>query len=169
LELWGVADTNTNGAGTEIGTETEGGLTGIGSSNDAVATIIELKRRVERLEEGVGRLLIENETLRASRTLHPLTSEDDLEAGHGHRSSNCCVTISDTTPEMQRALMGRTSNCCVTFKSKRKDEREEKKKREAVAFVICLAAIVFLGFVYLVKGDHRAEGPPPPPYEVGRD
>jgi len=61
MELWGVADTNTTTAGTEIGTETEGGLmqgAGLRSSNDAVATIIELKRRVERLEEGVGRLLV---------------------------------------------------------------------------------------------------------------
>jgi len=170
VELWGVADTNTTTAGTEIGTETEGGGgglmqgAGLRSSNDAVATIIELKRRVERLEEGVGRLLLENEQLRAARPLHALSSEDDLEAGHRHRRSNCCVTFSDSTPEMQRAMMGRSNNCCVAFKgSKRKnDERTEKQRRDARAFMICLAAVVFLGFVWLITGDHRRGESPPP-------
>lgn len=51
-DLWGVAPSTTEG---DDATET--GM-GIGTSNDALATIKSLKQRVEWLEESIGRLLV---------------------------------------------------------------------------------------------------------------
>lgn len=62
MDLWGVADTMTEAGRTEGGVTGVGMLDGermgVGSSNGAVATIVELRRRVAILEEGFGRLLV---------------------------------------------------------------------------------------------------------------
>jgi hypothetical protein len=85
-----------------VGGETE--IT-IGTSNDALATIAGLKQRVESLEEAIGKLLLERDNNTAAQETR------------GTRD-NCCVTFTDASPDLERALaQDRGSNCCVTFKT----------------------------------------------------
>jgi len=137
-ELWGVAPSTAGG-------ETE--MT-MGTSNDALATIAGLKQRVELLEESIGRLLLEKETSPDG------TYKNDKRNG----GSNCCVTFSDASPDLERALAeGRGSNCCVSFRSSRIDmKREQTRNKKIIVFCVLFTLLLFSATIVLTgrHGSH---------------
>lgn len=161
-ELWGVAPSTVGGsAPTEIG--------GIGTSNDALATIAGLRTRVEWLEESIGRLLIEKDTARLSASASGSGSgsgEDGLGNNNsfGKERNNCCVVFSDASPDLERAVAG-GHNCCVTFKS----SKSQKQKLGGPALHIVriifavLVVVLIINVTQAVAGRRERVGPPPPP------
>jgi len=108
----------------------------MGTSNDALATIAGLKQRIEWLEESIGRLLIEKEQ-NAAATKAPARD-------------NCCVTFTDASPDLERAIThGSGSNCCVQFKSSKSTaHREQMRIRKIVAFTLLVVPmLLFLGAI----------------------
>jgi hypothetical protein len=81
-----------------------------------------LHRRVERLEETIGRLLLEK-------------PESDGSAAKGSSDrSNCCVRFPDPSSltVLERAeLLSAPSNCCVTFGGRRWGRSEEERAQRA--------------------------------------
>lgn len=78
----------------------------MGTSNDALATIAGLKQRVESLEEAIGKLLLEKDN--NNKVAHDIFGKRD----------NCCVTFTDASPDLERALTQEAgTNCCVRFRS----------------------------------------------------
>jgi len=111
-------------------------LTGsvIGSATGSEALVINLHKRIERLEETVGRLLLEV----------PSTSRD---SSHSSGHSNCCVTFSDPGNASELATMRGGSNCCVSFKSRREISERE---RNGIRIMKVTAAGIFLVMVWTV-------------------
>ncbi|KAG9232321.1 hypothetical protein BJ875DRAFT_467117 [Amylocarpus encephaloides] len=137
-ELWGVADSTIGGHNS--------------TSNDALATIASLKQRVEWLEESIGRLLIEKEERSASS---PGGGDD-----HGPSRDNCCVSFTDATPDLERAVMRSKHNCCVSFGQKSERTRKEKARaRMAMACVVGLICmVVFLIVAMAGRGTVSGRG-----------
>lgn len=59
---------------------------------------------------------------------------------------NCCVTFTDASPDLERALTaGKGTNCCVTFRSKSDGGRAKNKGPLllfAILFMVCLTIIL---------------------------
>ncbi|KAJ8063291.1 hypothetical protein OCU04_008521 [Sclerotinia nivalis] len=139
IELWGVATTTSGGD--ETGEDREGA--------SGLMIVKGLERRMERLEESIGRLLLENEELRRLRTANAATGT----GGENRRiRQNCCVTFTDASRDMEEALvMNGHNNCCVRFSSsKSSSDRKQRKKGWFVAIVF-MAILVTL-FVVMVNG-----------------
>ncbi|RDW75353.1 hypothetical protein BP6252_06495 [Coleophoma cylindrospora] len=101
--------------------------TAVSSGRDSSLELALLRNRMDRLEESLGRLLLEKG--RQERT----TGSD---GGH----SNCCVTFRDPHDE---AYTNASSNCCVTFSSPHDPRHDhERRAKRAVVFVIIITALV---------------------------
>jgi hypothetical protein len=104
-------------------------------------TIRALQRRVEKLEESLGRLLLEKETWL------------QMESGGKHKS-NCCVKFTDANSDMERAIAASASNCCVRFKRSTHDRKEKEDVRKgalllAIVFMVC---VMFVGIAAVRAG-----------------
>ncbi|CAG8958976.1 hypothetical protein HYFRA_00012133 [Hymenoscyphus fraxineus] len=140
-ELWGVASS------TVLGHESA-------TSNDALATIAGLKLRVEWLEESIGRILLEREREKEG-------------AGGGERErerDNCCISFTDASPDVERAIVASRSNCCVSFRrtgmGMEGGKCRGRERRRVFAFVVLvLGGLVVMGLIFL-GGYHsvRREG-----------
>jgi len=105
----------------------------MGTSNDALATIAGLKQRVESLEEAIGKLLLEKDNNAAA--------QDTLA-----KRDNCCVTFTDASPDLERALtQDRGSNCCVTFRTS-----DAKKSPSHVVMRLVIIGALFITIVLTV-------------------
>ncbi|EPE25407.1 hypothetical protein GLAREA_01319 [Glarea lozoyensis ATCC 20868] len=124
--LWGVAPSTVT--------------TGDTTSNDALATIAGLKQRVEWLEESIGRLLLEKEERSSSAADNTPSIARD----------NCCVSFTDATPDLERAIMRGRNNCCVSFQ--REEGKREKDKRVIALSVGVFMVFFMLMFVFLSGG-----------------
>jgi len=71
-----------------------------GSASGSEALVLNLHRRIERLEESVGRLLLE---------------KTERSAAGQHERSNCCVML-DADDILAKDMAASGSNCCVTVK-----------------------------------------------------
>ena len=96
---------------------------------------------MEWLEESIGRLLLEKE-----RNARNNGNGNGSEAGGddgGHRS-NCCVTFTDASPDLERAVGSSSGNCCVSFKSggEKTYERERQLRRMIVGCFCFFVAVV---------------------------
>jgi len=137
-----------------IGATGSNAVAGRAGNDDAL--IMNLHRRVERLEESIGRLLLEK-------------SERDSAAGSGangnHAGSNCCVTFPDPSAlsaTERGELLRSGSNCCVRFGARKhgasSEERQKRREECWSAFSatgICLALMVWISL--LVWLTHRQQ------------
>lgn len=131
-ELWGVAESTVGGEGVE-----GSGIMGIRGGGDA-GTIQTLHQRIEWLEESIGRLLLEKEKAEA---------DSGVGADKDGDRNNCCISFTDASPDVERAIMRGKSNCCVSFRrTGEKRERRERKRNFAVA----VSVVGFMVFVILV-------------------
>ncbi|PQE25406.1 hypothetical protein CJF30_00000110 [Rutstroemia sp. NJR-2017a BBW] len=88
IELWGVAPS------TITATTTDADDLDVGRDGPSPLLVLkDLRTRVERLEESIGKLLLENEELRSRAN----------ESAH-HRS-NCCVTFTDASTSLEERLV----------------------------------------------------------------
>jgi hypothetical protein len=64
---------------------------------------------------------------------------------------NCCVTFTDASPDLERAIThGQGSNCCVTFKSSKMDVRREQARiRKIVTFTFLVVMLLFFGAIFM--------------------
>ncbi|KAF7890986.1 uncharacterized protein EAF02_001311 [Botrytis sinoallii] len=143
VELWGVATTTSGGD--ESGEDREG--------TGGLLMVKGLERRMERLEESIGRLLLENEELRRLRAAGTgINTGGEIQ---GNRQ-NCCVVFTDASRDMEEALvMNGHNNCCVRFTSStNSSDRKLQRKKElliAIAFVTLLVTV----FVLMANGYAR--------------
>ncbi|KAH9214115.1 hypothetical protein DL95DRAFT_389807 [Leptodontidium sp. 2 PMI_412] len=137
-ELWGVAPSTFGGDTTNTHT--------IGTSNDALATIAGLKQRIEWLEESIGRLLMEKDQnqIRGGSASGSGSGNDEGESAGKKERDNCCVTFTDASPDLERALTaGKGTNCCVTFRSKSDGPKNKwPLLLFAILFMVCLTIIL---------------------------
>jgi len=110
----------------------------MGTSNDALATIAGLKQRIEWLEESIGRLLLEKEQKPAELGDHP--------------RDNCCMTFTDASPDLERALALSRNNCCVHFRSTKIDAKRERRKVRFVVILASLAVFLFFFGFFITSG-----------------
>jgi hypothetical protein len=97
----------------------------VAETSASEALVINLHRRIERLEESVGKLLLEKEAL-----LSP----------HPDRG-NCCVTIPADSDDWKRS-----SNCCVTVGPSSKRTKQEKDiLKVMVILAVFLISVTFGG------------------------
>jgi hypothetical protein len=130
----------------------------MGTSNDALATIAGLKQRIEWLEESVGRLLV-HPPIPISPIKHFLTNflmqlekEQNPDGTKAPARDNCCVTFTDASPDLERAIThGSGSNCCVQFKSSKMNaHREQARIRKIVAFTfLVVPMLLFFGAIFM--------------------
>lgn len=108
-------------------------ITGETFGNDTHLQVAALKRRVEQLEECIGQLMLEKE--------HP--SSDDPQI------SNCCVTFSDPSGDIERNLSRHKShNCCVSFKkTKVQSQWHDRKPHIFLAFLQFVLIVLFIIFL----------------------
>lgn len=111
--------------------------TEICAASDALSTIKTLQTRVERLEESLGQLILEKEALQ---------NHAPYERG------NCCVSVTDASTDLERALAASGGNCCVRFGSKKVDPKKEAKKN--AAFFILAILFIVLAFVVAREAVH---------------
>ncbi|APA15496.1 predicted protein [Sclerotinia sclerotiorum 1980 UF-70] len=139
VELWGVATTTSGGDETVEDREGASGL----------MIVKGLERRMERLEESIGRLLLENEELRRLRTANAATGT----RGENQRiRQNCCVTFTDASRDMEEALvMNGHNNCCVRFSSSKASSDSKHRKRGCFVAIVFMAILITL-FVVMVNG-----------------
>ncbi|RFU30193.1 hypothetical protein B7463_g6122, partial [Scytalidium lignicola] len=109
-------------------------IVGETSGSDAQFQIAALKSRVERLEECIGQLMLDKETTSSSSAPR----------------SNCCVTFTDASGDIERDFSRRGgSNCCVTFKRGPQTQWKHMKPQLILLsigiFVILLVAVVNIG------------------------
>ncbi|KAF7880742.1 uncharacterized protein EAF01_011907 [Botrytis porri] len=143
VELWGVATTTSGGD--EAGEDREG--------TGGLMMVKGLERRMERLEESIGRLLLENEEL---RRLRAAGTGNNAGSEHQRNRQNCCVVFTDASRDMEEALvMNGHNNCCVRFTSStNSSDRKLQRKKElfvAIAFMTLLVTV----FVLMVNGYAR--------------
>ncbi|KAG4028312.1 hypothetical protein MFRU_022g00320 [Monilinia fructicola] len=120
VELWGVATT------TSGGTEHDGDGDEDRDGSSGLTIVKGLERRMERLEESIGRLLLENEELRRLRIEAMSVGSE----GQGNRQ-NCCVMFTDASRDMEEALvMNGHNNCCVRFSSSASSSDRKRRKKE---------------------------------------
>lgn len=75
----------------------------------------------------------------------------------GHRD-NCCVTFTDASPDLERAVASRNrNNCCVTFKSggEKTLERERQLRRMIVG---CFCFFVAVVGITIIASSQRGHG-----------
>ncbi|KAH8601116.1 hypothetical protein B0O99DRAFT_608002 [Bisporella sp. PMI_857] len=126
-ELWGVA-ASTRGAQTEVC-----------AGSEAKEMVSQLMVKVERLEEAIGRLLLEKET--------------EPEKYHG---ANCCLTFTDASPAAERAITSAGGNCCITFRHSgdyRQRDRKAKMLWLLFSLIICLTFVFSLVVVKKAGAD----------------
>src|ERR1700710_1164402 len=111
-ELWGVAST-TGGAPTEIC-----------AGSDALATIAALQTRVARLEESIGRLLLEKEEQEPKKYL----------------GGNCCMVFTDASKSLEKGMSAAGGNSCIMFRSTRSDENAWERQRQKL-FMVAVVAV----------------------------
>ncbi|KAG9246630.1 hypothetical protein BJ878DRAFT_407287, partial [Calycina marina] len=127
-ELWGVAS-STHGAPSMHGAQTE-----VCGGAEALAQITLLRTRVERLEESIGKLLLERE---------------ETDANVKYKGGSCCMSYMDASPALEQGMSAAGGNCCIQFNL---SEDRESKRREmkvwftiGITFLIC-ATIVLSNF-----------------------
>jgi hypothetical protein len=109
-----------------------------------------LKQRVEWLEESIGRLLLEKERSGNNNSENGETGEEV----RGHRG-NCCVTFTDASPDLERAVNGpNRNNCCVSFKSggEKTLERERQLRKMIVGCFCFFVAVVGITVIASSRG-----------------
>ncbi|KAL3421730.1 hypothetical protein PVAG01_05886 [Phlyctema vagabunda] len=106
--------------------------TAVSTSSDASASLAValLRGRVDRLEEALGRLLMEKEESKVRNPGDPM-------------DSNCCVVFSGLGSDDEDFVRSSKSNCCVTFSNSRQSARERKEKK-VFAMVVLFVVFVFL-------------------------
>jgi hypothetical protein len=114
---------------TDAGAHTE-----ICAAAEALETIKTLTDRVARLEESIGRLLLEGE------------ERESVPKREGH---NCCVTFTDASPDIERVLANGENNCCVSFKG---SNIRRESQRQSVLAVLGVVALVCAGVVVVLLG-----------------
>ncbi|KAF7950521.1 hypothetical protein EAE96_007804 [Botrytis aclada] len=143
VDLWGVATTTSGGD--ESGEDREG--------TGGLMMVKGLERRMERLEESIGRLLLENEELRRLRAAGP-----GINAGgenQGNRQ-NCCVVFTDASRDMEEALvMNGHNNCCVRFTSSTNSSDRKLQRKKEWFFAIAFMTLLVTVFVLMVNGYAR--------------
>jgi hypothetical protein len=97
-----------------------------------------LQTRVERLEESLGRLLIEKEAW--------------AQSGDANERQNCCVTFTDASGDLERSIAAKGHNCCVTFRGKKSERSEETKRQIGVIVVLLIIAMMVIGITAVTKG-----------------
>jgi len=113
----------------------------LGSTTDSEAVVINLHKRIEQLEETIGRLLLEKE------------NGIDIKSDAHPRSGNCCVRFSNGEPTVaELEALGGGDHCCVTFSSQKAKSSDERRLARVAAFVfsiLCLIAAwtILLAFV----------------------
>lgn len=98
-----------------------------------------LHKRITRLEEALGRVMLQNEQLLT--TLR--TSSVNPDGTKKQKRANCCVSIADD----ERGDHAERDNCCVSIGRARTPEERE---REFVCWALLAALVVILGFVAMV-------------------
>ncbi|KAF7854605.1 hypothetical protein EAF04_010414 [Stromatinia cepivora] len=143
VDLWGVATTTSGGD--ETGEDREGA--------SGLMIVKGLERRMERLEESIGRLLLENEELRRLRTAGAVTTSTE---GENRRiRQNCCVMFTDASRDMEEALvMNGHNNCCVRFSSSKSSSDRKERKKEWFVAIVFMTILVTL-FVVMANGSAR--------------
>jgi hypothetical protein len=126
------------------------------NSNNGAATkneelILNLNKRIERLEESIGRLIMDKES-----TAHP---------DRGVTRDNCCVTFVESEngswgDAESQAANGR-GNCCVTYRSQRSSDDKIFKRRMGFFF---LTFAMIICWTTLLAFAHRR-----PPAEGNKD
>ncbi|CAD6449278.1 1d918b43-a18f-4697-ba00-3f3d3298d8f9 [Sclerotinia trifoliorum] len=146
VELWGVATTTSGGD--ETGEDREGA--------SGLMIVKGLERRMERLEESIGRLLLENEELRNLRTANAAAGA----LGENQRiRQNCCVTFTDASREMEEALvMNGHNNCCVRFSSAKSPSYIKQRKSGCFVAIVLVAILVTLFVVMVIVSLKEGEG-----------
>lgn len=116
--------------------------TEICSGSEALATISHLKARVERLEESIGRLLLEKEAREPEE----------------YKGGNCCMSYTDASKTMEQGMSAAGGNCCITFRSSRINdqdwERQKFKLRFVGAILIVFIFCMMLVLIPLTKNAH---------------
>ncbi|KAM3079521.1 hypothetical protein ACMFMG_005942 [Clarireedia jacksonii] len=139
IELWGIAPS------TITATTTDADDTDVGRDGPSPLLIVkDLQARVERLEESIGKLLLENEELR--------THANDS----AHHRSNCCVSFTDASPSLEERLVSSSSNCCVRFKSSSHSQaqrRQKQRKELVVAGTLVMFALIMFAFSIVSSTD----------------
>ena len=113
--------------------------TEICAASDALNTIRVLQTRVERLEEGLGKLLLEKE---------------GWEQNAQKERNNCCVTFSDPSGDLERSVVMRGHNCCVSFRGRSESRAGHDERRKQKGLIVCLLIIaaMVVGIVAVSSG-----------------
>ncbi|KAH8816049.1 hypothetical protein F5884DRAFT_206491 [Xylogone sp. PMI_703] len=105
------------------------------SGSDAQMQIAALKARVERLEECIGRLMLDKE-------------ESNTSLPHEGRT-NCCVTFTDVPGDFEQAFSRRAgNNCCVQFRS---SSHQRKPHPLAIIIIIGMFALLITAIATMSK------------------
>ncbi|KAB8294278.1 hypothetical protein EYC80_009704 [Monilinia laxa] len=153
VDLWGIATTTLGGA------EHDGDNDEDRDGSSGLAIMKGLERRMERLEESIGKLLLENEELRRLR----IEAMGAGSEGQGNRQ-NCCVMFTDASRDMEEALvMNGHNNCCVRFSSSASASDRKRRKKEwfvAVVFMVILLVLFVMAVNGFVGEARRRSGMP---------
>lgn len=69
---------------------------------------------------------------------------------------NCCVTFTDASPDLERALtQGKGSNCCVTFR--RNDAKHINKRAGIILGFVTLFAMCVMITIVLTAGNGKGK------------
>jgi hypothetical protein len=70
------------------------------------------------------------------------------------RTSHCCVSFSDASPDLERVLARSGNHCCVTFKSSKSvDARRQSAKYGVIAIVVIFGMAVVATII--ISSPHR--------------
>ncbi|PQE17752.1 hypothetical protein CJF31_00011781 [Rutstroemia sp. NJR-2017a BVV2] len=179
IELWGVAPS------TITATTTDADDVDVGRDGPSPLLVLkDLRTRVERLEESIGKLLDEKH-----RRLNSLQLENEelrTRANESsHHRSNCCVTFTDASTSLEERLVSSGmlfnptisssilasrslipvstnaipgSNCCVRFKSSSHSQaqrREKQRKEFVVAGALVMFALIIFAFSFVSTPDRN--------------
>lgn len=95
-------------------------------------------------------LLIPPKSLSDSFLSIQIEKEQNAAAAKAPHRDNCCVTFTDASPDLERAItQGQGSNCCVRFRSSKSSaHREQMRIRKIVAFTLLVVPmLLFLGAI----------------------
>lgn len=105
-----------------------------GDEQDSEALIRAMSKRIERLEESIGRLLMERESRAAENDQPPAT-----------HTQRCCISIPQPENPGDAELQMRSGDCCVSIVP-----RSSPKERMLYAIIRSVFAAMILGILWTV-------------------